>query len=132
MASRAAAYEAHGAEKVNAELQEFDNLFGKNSMVQQLVLDHEAPVFEAMRIMERFRFEKQYGNSPADIKKNIRAEFEKEMRETIRQEESDKLMGRLDKKKAHPSVTSSRGSNGVGKDAKPKGNGPTPLKEIFK
>lgn len=131
LASHNAAVSQFGKETVEADLNEFHSLFGANPMVQHLVLSHESPVYEARRIMERFRFEKQYGSSPADWKKNIRAEVEKEMKDTMRKELTDEIMGRVDKKKSHPAFSSSRGSNGLGSNANSKSKGPTPLKDVF-
>lgn len=131
LASHNAAVEAFGAETVEADLAEFHNLFGNNSQVQALVLNHDSPVYEARRIMDRVRFEKQYGSTPTDWKKNIRAEVEKELKDSMRKELTEEIMGRVDKKKGHPAFSSSRGSNGMGKDAKPNSNGPVPLKKLF-
>lgn len=131
ISSKHAAVAQYGQEKVDADLAEFHSLFGSNQQIQNLVLNHEAPVYEAFRILERYRFEKQYGDSPQKIRESIRAEYEKEMRETLKKEITDEIMGRVDKKKSHPSFSSSRGSNGLGKGAKPNRSGPTPLKDVF-
>ena len=131
LASHNAAVAQFGKEVVEADLGEFHNLFGANSVIQKLVLDHESPVYEARRIMDRFRFEKKYGSTPAEWTKNIRAEVEKETRDTMRKELTDEIMGRVDKKKAHPSFSSSRGSNGLGSNANSKSKGPTSLRDLF-
>lgn len=131
LASKTAAVQQFGAEKVEADLNEFHQLFGKNDLVQHLVLNSESPVHEAFRYLERYRFESKYGSTPADWHKNIRAEAEKELTDRLTKEITERIMGRVEKKKNTPSFSSSRGSNGLGKDAKPKGTGPTPLKEIF-
>lgn len=131
MASQQAAIEQHGEEKVNTVIGEFNQIFGQDKMVNQIVLQAKSPVHEAMRIMERYHFEQKYGSSPADWHKNIRAEVEKELRDSLRKELTEEIMGKIDKKRSHPSFSSSRGSNGLGKGAKPKGSGPTPLKQVF-
>ena len=131
LASHNAAVQQFGKEVVEADLSEFHNLFGSNQVIQNLVLNHESPVYEARRIMDRFRFEKKYGSTPVEWTKNIRAEVEKELRDTMRKELTDEIMGRVDKKKAHPSFSSSRGSNGLGDKANSKSQGPTSLKSLF-
>ena len=131
LASHNAAVGQYGKEVVEADLGEFHSLFGNNPMIQHLVLNHESPVYEARRIVERFRFEKKYGSTPTEWTKNIRAEVEKELKDTMRKELTDEIMGRVDKKKAHTSFSSSRGSNGLGAKANSKGDGKTPLKTLF-
>ncbi len=131
LASRNAAISQFGEETVNANLNEFNQLFENHADIQRLVINADAPVYEAFRILDRYKFEQKYGSTPADIEKNIRAAVEKELRESIRKEVAEELMGKIDKKKSHPSFASSRGSNGVDKGAKPKSTGPAPLKDIF-
>jgi len=131
LASKNAAVSQFGLEKVNATIGEFNQAFEHNADINALVTKAESPVHEVFRIMDRYKFEQKYGDTPSEIHKNIRAEAEKELRETIRKEVTDEIMGRVDKKKAHPTFSSSRGSNGSEKGAKPKGTGPTPLKEVF-
>jgi len=131
LASKNAAISQYGKERVDAAITEFNQLFEGNAAVNNLVVNAESPIHEVFRIMDRYKFESKYGTTPSDIHKAIRSEVEKELRESLRKEITDEIMGRVDNKKKHPSFSSSRGSNGLGKDAKPKGNGPTPLTSIF-
>lgn len=133
LASRSAAVQQFGEEKVNADLDEFHSVFGNHQMIQHLVLNAEAPVYEAFRILDRYKFETKYGSSPADIHKNIKAEVEKELSASLRKQITEELMGKIDKQKHTPrGLSSSRGSNGLSSGQNSKGKGPTPLNEIFK
>jgi hypothetical protein len=132
MASHQAALDQFGAEKVNAVVGEFNQLFGADQMINKIVLQSKSPIHEAMRIMDRYHFEQKYGSTPAEWHKSIRVEADKELRESIRKELTEEIMGKMDKKKAHPSFSSSRGSNGLGKGTKPNSSGRTPLKDVFK
>jgi hypothetical protein len=132
MASRNAAIEQFGAEQVETDLNEFNTVFDGNEMVNQLVVNSDAPVYEAFRILKRYRFEKKYGNSPDEWHKNIRVEAEKELREKLRAELTEEILGRADKQKRTPrGLSSSRGSNGLPSGQNSKGKGPTTLKEVF-
>ena len=132
LASRTAAVQQFGEAKVNADLDEFHQVFGNHSMIQHLVMNSEAPVYEAFRILDRFKFETKYGSTPSDIHKNISAEVEKAVSARLRKEITEELMGKADKQKNTPrGLSSSRGSNGLGSNANSKGKGPTPLGEIF-
>jgi hypothetical protein len=131
LASKNAAISQFGKERVDSTITQFNQLFEGNKAVNDLVVNAESPIHEVFRIMDRYGFEAKYGSSPSDIHKAIRAEYDKEMRETIRKEVTDEIMGRVDKKKQHPSFSSSRGSNGLGKGANSKSGGATPLSKIF-
>lgn len=131
LASKNAAISQFGKERVDSTITEFNQLFEGNKAVNDLVVNAESPIHEVFRIVDRYKFEAKYGSTPTDIHKAIRAEYEKEMRETIRKEVTDEIMGRVDKKKQHPSFSSSRGSNGLGKGANSKSGGATPLSKIF-
>jgi hypothetical protein len=132
LASRSAMVESHGEDVVQQKLDSFHERFGNNPMIQQLVLDSKSPVQEAFRILDRLDFETKYGSTPVDWHKNIRAEAEKELRDKIKAEVTEELMGRADKKKNTPrGLSSARGSNGLKTDQNSKGSGPTSLKEIF-
>ena len=90
IASRSSANRDFGQEVVNANLVEFHQLFNGNAGIQQVIRDADSPVHEVMHIMERYRFEKQYGPSPKEWKENIaketRAALEKELRKSIFEE----------------------------------------------
>jgi hypothetical protein len=131
LASKNAAISQFGKERVDGTITEFNQLFEGNKAVNDLVVNAESPIHEVFRIMDRYKFESKYGSTPTDMHKNIRAEVEKELRETIRKEVTEEIMGRVDKKKQHPSFSSSRGSNGLGKGANSKSGGATPLSKIF-
>lgn len=132
LASRNAAVAQYGAEDVAQRLTEFTSLFDGNELINKLVVDSEAPVYEAFRILDRYKFESKYGSSPADWHKNIRAEAEKELREKIKAEVTEELMGRADKKNNTPrGLSSSRGSNGLKSGQNSKGSGPKPLSDLF-
>jgi len=130
LSSKAAMIEQHGSEVVEQKLAQFHEHFGGNQMVQALVLNSDSPVHEAFRVMERLEFETKYGSSPADWHKNIRAEAEKELREKLKAEITEDLMGRADKKNNTPrGLSSPRGSNGL--KAGNKVAGPKSLGDIF-
>ena len=132
LASKTAAIEQHGKDVVEERLAQFHEHFGTNPMVQSLVLNSESPVHEAFRILDRFNFETKYGSSPADWHKSIRAEAEKELREKIKAEVTEELMGRADKKNSTPrGLSSSRGSNGLKAGQNSSGKGPKSLEEVF-
>lgn len=132
LASRNAAVSQFGAEDVNTRLTEFNSIFEGNEMINNLVLNAEAPVYEAFRILDRYKFETKYGSTPAEWHKSIRAEAEKELSEKLRKEITDEVMGRIDKSKTTPrGLSSSRGSNGLGSGQNSKGKGPTPLGEVI-
>lgn len=132
LASRNAAIEQYGSEEVASRLAEFNQVFESNEMINQLVINSDSPVHEAFRILNRYKFETKYGSTPDDWHKNIRAEAETELREKIKAEVTEELMGRADKKHGTPrGLSSSRGSNGVGNSQNSKGKGATPLNEIF-
>ena len=132
LASRNAAVAQHGAEEVDSRLAQFSQLFDGNEMINQIVLESEAPVQQAFHILERYKFESTYGSTPAEWHKNIRAEAEKELRVKIKEEVTDELMGRADKKQNTPrGLSSSRGSNGLSFGQNSKGKGQRPLSDIF-
>lgn len=132
LASRNAAVTQYGAEEVGTRLAEFSNLFAGNEIINKLVVDSDSPIFEAFRILDRYKFESKYGSTPADWHKSIRAEAEKELTEKIKAEVTAELMGRADKKQNTPrGLSSSRGSNGLGSNQNSKGKGPKSLGELF-
>ena len=132
LASRNAAIAQYGPEDVESRLGEFSQLFEGNEMINNLVLNSDAPVYEAFRILDRYKFEAKYGSDPVSWHKNIRAEAEKELREKLKAEITEELMGRADKKNNTPrGLSSSRGSNGLKSGQNSKGNGPTPLTDLF-
>ena len=132
LASKNAMVAQHGAEKVNATLDEFTQTFGDNEMIQAVVLGSESPVSEAFRILDRYKFEQKYGTSPDDWRKNLRTEIEAELRPAIEKEVTDKLMQRADKKKNTPQgLSSARGSNGLDNPQNSDEGSFTPLEKIF-
>ena len=132
LASRNAAIAQYGPEDVESRLGEFSQLFEGNEMINNLVLNSDAPVYEAFRILDRYKFEAKYGSDPVSWHKNIRAEAEKELREKLKAEITEELMGRADKKNNTPrGLSSSRGSNGLKSGQNSKGKGPTPLNDLF-
>lgn len=130
LASKHAAVAQYGEDNVNAILGEFHQVFGQNQVVQSLVLNSDSPIAEAFAIMNRFKFEKKYGNSPETMYKSIREEYKKELESELRKEITEELMGRVDKKKSNPkSLSSSRGSSSA--DTGEKAPKVTPLSDIF-
>src|SRR3990167_488931 len=119
LASRTAAYEMHGKEMVDVSLGKFKELFGENQMIQRIVLDAEAPAFEAMKIVDRYEFEQKYGNNPKAIHAAIKKETETELRKALRKEILDEITAGGDKRASTPTgLSGSRGSNGVGDKSK--------------
>lgn len=132
LASKNAMVAQHGAEKVNATLDEFVQTFGDNEVIQAVVLGSESPVSETFRIMDRYKFEQKYGTSPDEWRKNLRTEIEAELRPAIEKEVTDKLMQRADKKKNTPQgLSSARGSNGLDKPQNSEEAPFTPLEKVF-
>lgn len=132
LASKNAAISQYGAEKVHADLAEFNSVFEGHEMINNLVLQAESPVHEAFRILNRYRFETKYGSAPEEWHKNIRAEAEKELSAKLRKEITDELMGKVDKKNNTPrGLSSSRGSSSSDSSQNSRGKGPTPLKDLF-
>ena len=132
IASRNAAISQFGEEAVNTRISEFNSLFQGHELINSLVVNADSPVHEAFRILDRYHFESKYGSDPSSWKKNISAEVEKELREKIKAEVTEELMGRVDQKNNTPrGLSSSRGSNGLKSSQNSKGKGPTPLKSLF-
>jgi len=130
IASRSSANRDFGQEVVDATLVEFHQLFNGNAAVQQVIRDSDSPVHEVMAIMDRFRFEKQYGSTPSAwkeaIAKETRAGMEKEMRKSIFEEI------RAGKKKATESPESLAETSGDrGSSPSSKEVGGDSLKSIF-
>jgi hypothetical protein len=132
-ASRAAVVREIGEEAFNSKYTEFNTLFNDNPLVQQVVLESESPVHTAFEFVDRFHFERKYGNNPKKIYEAIKAEITKELESSLRKTLTEEIMGKVDKKKNTPrGLSSSRGSNGMeSRSNSNKGKGPTPLKEIF-
>ena len=133
LASRNAAYRMHGQERVDADLTEFHALFEGNPIIQATVLGSEAPVLQALDIMERYRFETQYGADPKsmyeNIEKEVRGKIEKELRKQITEE---LLEGKKKKDGAPAGLSSSRGSSGLEvKSKEDVSKGPPTLESIF-
>lgn len=98
LASEKAARAQFGEEFVEREIAEFNRLYGQNSQAQMMVMANEAPVYAALDIMKRYRFEQKWGNDVDKIEQNIIAAHEKTLTEKIRKEVTDEIMGRVKKR----------------------------------
>ena len=130
-ASESLAYELHGGkEKVEAELKKFNDNFGTNQFVQNRVLNSDAPIMEALKILKELAIVEKYGTSdPEKIIEAVKKEAEKELRSQIAEEENQKIMARLDKKeKLIPSLTDVRGTD---KEDGKRQVQQTPLNQLF-
>ena len=129
-ASLDAAYQIYGKEIVDKEVDEFNQLFEENPIVQQRVKGSNMPVVEAIKVMEEYRFIKENGPDPKKWKENIRKALVEELTPIIREEESQKLMARLDKKENEVAgIGGARGSSGM-REEKPAAAAPT-LSSLF-
>jgi hypothetical protein len=130
IASRSAANRDYGQDVVNTTLTEFHQLFRGNSAIQQVLRDSDSPVHAVMEIMDRYRFEKQYGASPAQWKENIaketKASLEKDLRKSIFEEI------RAGKKKATETPESLAETHGDRGSPSNKNEGVDSLESIFK
>ncbi len=131
LSSKHAAVAQFGEESVMQRLTEFNELFGQNQIVQDIVTGSDSPVSEAFFILDRYHFEKKYGARPDDIYKNIRTEVEKEIEPEIRKKVTAEIMERFDKKKDTPRGLPPRGSSGVKESQNSDGAKFTPLKNVF-
>lgn len=118
-------------ERVNSELLVFQQLAAINPVLHSVVGDAESPVHEAMNVVERFRFEQQYGSNPRAIKAAIIAEFkpafEKELRKSILEE----IRGNKKQAAATPETLANKGSGDRADSARLKEGDTTPLSDIF-
>ena len=113
-ASLNAAIQMYGKETVEKELNEFHELFADNEIIQQRVINSDMPTVEAIKVMKEYRFVKQHGDDPDKIVDNIRKALIEELTPKIREEESQKLMARLDKKdKEVGGIGGARGDSGI-------------------
>ena len=117
-ASLRAAVDRYGEETVEKELNEFHKVFEQNELIQRRVVNSSAPTLEAMEVMKELRFynavTEKYGKDPDKWISNIRAALKEEVRQETREEESQKLIARLEKKdKEVAGIGGARGSSGI-------------------
>lgn len=96
-ASRDAAYQIFGRENVEKTLFADDAPFRAimdDPIVNQKVLSSNAPVIEAMKIVQVKQFYDKWGYEPKDIEKNMRESIEKELTDKITQKVIKQLNGR--------------------------------------
>ena len=114
LASKNAAYREYGQDKVDANLTEFTELFGNDPIIQADVMAHESPVVRALDVMDRYRFEKQYGSTPKAIKENIEKEVKEKLEKDIRKQVTQEILeGKKKKDKTPDGLSSTRGSSGI-------------------
>ena len=96
-ASRVAAYDIYGKDEVE------NTLFAENApfrgimndpIVKAKVLGSDAPVIEAMKIVKVKQFYDKWGYEPASIEKNMRETIEKELTDKITQKILKKMQGK--------------------------------------
>jgi hypothetical protein len=133
VASRHAAYEALGQEKVDGELKEFHALFNEDELVQSRVIRSDSPIFEALQVMKEHRFISKYGRDPEQIRSKMREEILAEEEPKIREKVRTELLANIDKKEKTPSPISSVRGSGLSKtESKNISEGsPSSLKNIF-
>ena len=113
-ASLDAAYQIYGKENVDKEVDEFNQLFEENRSLQERVKGSNMPVVEVLKVMKEYRFVQKNGNDPDKWEENIRKALIEELTPKIREEESQKLMARLDKKdKEVGGLGGARGDSGL-------------------
>ncbi len=127
-ASRLAANEQFGADKVDAYLTKFQELWGQEMQVQQLIYTSEMPVHEAIKAVRSYEFGQKYGTDPDKVVDNIRQEMRKELEPVIREEESKRIIERIDKKEGNSQGLSE--VKGTADTSKPAHIEPS-LKELF-
>ena len=96
-ASREAAYEIFGKEMVEKTLFAEDAPFRSimdDPIVSQKVLSSNAPVIEAMKIVQVKKFYDKWGYEPATIEKNMRESMEKELTDKITQKVIKQMQGK--------------------------------------
>jgi hypothetical protein len=133
VASRHAAYEALGQEKVDAELKEFHALFNEDELVQSRVIRSDSPIFEAMQVLKEHRFISKYGRDPEQIQAKMRKEILDEETPKIREKVRAEILANIKKKENTPSPISSVRGSGLSKtESKNVSEGsPSSLKSIF-
>jgi hypothetical protein len=116
LASREAAYDKHGKEKVDTVLTEFHQLFGKNPAVQQAVRESNSPVQKAMEIHEDFQFRSKYGFKPDEVLANIKKEVLEAEGKRLKAEILEEIRAGGEKKsKTVSGLSTVRGGNGMDK-----------------
>jgi hypothetical protein len=86
-ASKIAAFEKYGEEKVAEFLTTFKEVYGNDPFVQQRVLASEMPVLEAINAVRGYKFFTEFGNDPDQIVSKIETKIRAELTEKIRAEE---------------------------------------------
>lgn len=133
VASRQAAYQALGQDKVDADLAEFHETFNANQLVQARVLQSDSPILEALQVLKEHKFITKYGRDPEVIISKLREEFLAAERPVIEKQLREELLKKIDKKQAvAPTLSSVRGSGNTKTEIR-KGSvdGPNSLKGIF-
>lgn len=132
LASKAALYRELGEAEATKVLTEYNQLFGGNETIRNIVANEESPAHAAALLVERYHFEQEHGRTPkewkASIEKAYRTSMEKEIRKSILEE----IRAGRNKREATPeSLSEVRGSGDQGENGKLKEEQPTPLKDIF-
>jgi hypothetical protein len=78
----------------DAPFRKFDN----NPIVQNMVLNSDAPVMAAMKIIEEQEFRTKWGDNPTKIEAAIRKKAEEELTEKLTKDIEAKIMERLNLK----------------------------------
>lgn len=132
VASREAAYGQFGKDQVNEQLNEFNQIFANNEMVQRHVLNHESPTYRALEILEDFKFNQKYGFKPTERYENIKKEVLADARKTLRKEIMDEIeAGATKKSKTTEGLSKVRGGNGTEKGRQDNTSPQTPLGQLF-
>lgn len=97
-ASKLAAVERYGAEKVEGWIGQFKQIFGDDQLVVHRVLSSEMPMFEAINAVRGYEFFQKYGNDPDQIIEKLRAEIIESETTRIREEETARITESLKKK----------------------------------
>ena len=129
-ASEALAKQLHGKETIEQAMREFDEKFASNAFIQYRVLNAEAPVLEALKVLKQEKFVAKWSDDPEKIEKAIREDERQQMEKVIEEKVTKKVLARLNKKDE-----TSQGIDGV-RAAAPNGDGktpfrPTPLTNVF-
>lgn len=127
-ASYAAAVEIYGKDYVETQLYGENAPFkqiAENPSVKAMVMNADAPVIEALKIIKTREFFNKYGDDTEKVVGKIKKEFETELREKITKE----LQGKLSNKEIMPNTLTKVNS----KDVKQSGEQftPTPLSALF-
>lgn len=97
-ASRALANEVYGAENVQKLILDEGSPFRaieNDPYIQARVLASDAPVIEAMKVLQEKAFQVKWGTYPSEIEANIRKKVEEELTQKITDEVTKKIMGNI-------------------------------------